>query len=119
MARRGGRSGEGRKTADAQLARLSEIKADPAAPGADEELSGALGGKNHLVAARAAEIVADAKLAVLEPALVESFRFFLDNTDRGCMAKTAIARALLVVESRQEEILLLGARHVQPEPGFG
>jgi HEAT repeat protein len=116
MAKRGG-SGGGE--VDAQLGRLTQIKANPSAPGAAEELSAALRGKNNLLAARAADIVADAKLAALETVLAESFRHFLDNTDRGCMAKTAIARALLAIESRQEEVLLLGARHVQREPSFG
>jgi HEAT repeat protein len=104
---------------DAQLARLAEFKANPTAPCAADELAGSLRGKNYLLAARAAEIVADAKRLALDPVLAEAFRFFVDNTDRGCLAKTAIAKALLAIESRQEEVLLIGARHIQMEPTFG
>jgi hypothetical protein len=104
---------------DAQLARLNEIKANPSSPQVVEELTGALRGPSNLVAARAADIVAGAKLIALERVLVDAFRFFLDNADKGCVAKTAIAKALLAIESRAEDVLLIGSRHVQPEPTWG
>src|ERR1044071_5371537 len=99
--------------ADAQLARLKAIESDPTAPESIDELTSALRGKSNIVAARAAEIVATGKLTALEPALVESFRSFLDHEDKGCLAKAAIAKALLALGSREEEVLLAGATHVQ------
>src|SRR5438128_2693263 len=105
---------------DAQLARLNEIKANPSDPAAVEELTRALRGKSNLLAARAAEILASAKLAGLEAVLLEAFNAFLaDGADKGCMAKIAIAKALLAVESRADDVLLVGARHVQHEPTWG
>ena len=87
---------------DAQLARLSAIKADPSLPEAVAEIEKALRGKSTVVAARAAEIVGNAKLENLESALLEAFARFMSEADKGCIAKTAIARALLEIESRAE-----------------
>ena len=108
-----------RSAADAQLERLKQIKSNPSVPGAVEELTSALRGESNIIAARAAEIVADAKLAALEPVLVEAFDFFLAHEDKGCVAKTAIAKALLGIESRAEEIWLRGVRHYQQEGSWG
>ena len=103
---------------DAQLARLSGIKGDPCTPQAIAEIDKALRGKSTVVAARAAEIAAQAKLERLEPVLVEAFDRFLHETDKGCIAKIALAKALLELESRAESSMLRGARHVQMEPAF-
>jgi HEAT repeat protein len=104
---------------DAQLARLNAITGDPSTLQAVAEIEGALlRGKSTVVAARAAEIAARAGLERLEPALLEAFDRFMHETDKGCIAKTAIARALLELESRAELTLLRGARHVQMEPAF-
>ena len=104
---------------DAQLARLRATRADASAPQAVAEIESALRGKSTVVAARAAEIVAEAKLDSLEPALLEAFdRFMQDGTDKGCIAKLAIAKALLELETRAELTMLRGARHVQMEPAY-
>ena len=103
---------------DAQLARLSAIKADPSSPDAVAEIAKALRGKSTVVAAQAAEIVANAKLESLESALLEAFARFMSEADKGCIAKSAIARALLEIESRAELTVMRGARHVQMEPAF-
>ena len=103
---------------DAQLARLSAIKANPSTPDAVAEIEKALRGKSTLLAARAAEIAAAAKLERLEPALLAAFDHFMQGADKGCIAKTAIAKALLELETRVELTLLRGARHVQMEPAF-
>jgi HEAT repeat protein len=104
---------------DEKLARLNSMRTDSASTATGDELSRALKSKSNLLAARAADIIADARIAALEPILVEAFHYFLDNADKGCLAKTAIARALLAIESRAEEVLLLGSRHVQREPAWG
>ena len=103
---------------DAQLARLSAIKSNPSSPEAVAEIEKALRGKSTVVAARAAEIIAAGKLENLESALLEAFARFMTDADKGCIAKTAIARALLEIESRAELTVLRGARHVQMEPAF-
>ena len=103
---------------DAQLERLRAIKADASSPEAVAEIERALRGKSGVVAARAAEIVASVRLEKLEPALLSAFDHFMAETDKGCIAKTAIAKALLELESRVELTLLRGARHVQMEPAY-
>jgi HEAT repeat protein len=103
---------------DAQLARLRDVKADPSTPEAVVEIEKALRGKSTVVAARAAEIVAQAKLNKLEGALLDAFDRFMQEGDKGCIAKLAIVKALLELETRTELTMLRGARHVQMEPAF-
>ena len=103
---------------DAQLERLRAIKADPSSPDAVEEIEQALRGKSTVVVARAAEIAGTAKLEQLEPLLLEAFDRFMQDADKGCIAKTAIAKALLELESRAELTMLRGARQVQMEPAY-
>jgi HEAT repeat protein len=100
------------KGADQQLARLNSLKGDVA------ELQKGLEAKSNIVVARAAELIAQGKLGQLEKPLVDAFERLLHETDKGCIAKTAIAKALLELESRDEDVLLAGARHVQMEPSF-
>jgi HEAT repeat protein len=104
---------------DEQLERLRAIKANPTSREAIAEIEKALRAKSTVVAARAAEIIAQSHLDKLEPALLEAFdRFMADGADKGCIAKLAIAKALLELETRAELTMLRGARHVQMEPAF-
>ncbi|MEE8523027.1 MAG: HEAT repeat domain-containing protein, partial [Thermoanaerobaculia bacterium] len=58
-----------------------------------------------------------------EPAddLAAAFDRFLaePSKDKGCVAKTEIARSLHELEEPCRELFLAGSRHVQPEPAFG
>jgi hypothetical protein len=105
---------------DAQLERLNQLRAAPSSPEALAELEKALRGKASIVAAKAAAIAEAAKLEALEPALAAALEQFLaEATDKGCLAKTAIAKALVAIETRSEAAMLAGARHVQMEPTWG
>src|SRR4051794_21187023 len=112
---------------DDQLARLAELRAtaagagaDPASPEARLILVAALAGKSNLAAGKAAEIVRDARLIDLVPNLVRAFdRFMAPGSDKGCAAKTSIARALDALEQNEQDVFLRGIRHVQLEPVWG
>ena len=41
------------------------------------------------------------------------------RTDKGCIAKSAIVKALVDLDAREEEVYLRGVRHRQPEPSYG
>jgi HEAT repeat protein len=104
------------------LAELKELRADPESPEAIEKISQALSGTNNHLAAAAARIVGECKLEAFEDLLVQAFKRFMENplkTDKGCVAKKAIAEALFQMESHQEDLFLQGIRHVQLEPVYG
>jgi hypothetical protein len=77
--------------------------------------------KNYRVVARAAEKAARMTTAVA-PDLIPAFRRFLNDPvkqDPGCVAKLAIAKALVELEDAAAEVYFAGARHVQMEPVWG
>src|SRR4051812_23779619 len=105
---------------EAELAKLEAIKSSPSTPEAIVELTKALTGKSNLVAAKAAGIVAASRVSSLEPLLVRAFdRFVPPDADKGCLAKLAIVKALVALESRAEAMYLIGARLTQPEAAWG
>lgn len=84
-------------------------------------LRAALTDKSSFAVAAAADLVHESDgelLALLAPAFD---RFLIDpvQRDKGCAAKTAIARALERVDSQDDTVFLRGLAHVQPEPVFG
>ena len=102
-----------------RLAALGELRMDPASARARQELSKALTARISLLAAKAARIAGESGLADLTPQLVDPFQRFLvhpETTDKGCAAKTEIARALQRLECPSPELFLRGIRHVQMEP---
>ena len=117
MAKRGKRP-----TLEERLDRLSDLRDEPDGELVGRELRRALQGRQSLLVARAARLSADLGHLELVPEMVAAFdRFLVDpvKTDKGCLAKTAIARALVELEERPEELYFRGARHVQPEPAYG
>jgi HEAT repeat protein len=96
----------------------------PSSPEFRQALTKALGGKINLLAARAATYVGELRLADFVPALAEAFKRFMheaEKTDKGCPAKTAIAKALVDMEvgADADAVYLAGVRHVQREPVWG
>ena len=78
--------------------------------------------RNHRVVAKAAEKAVRMSLAALAPELVEAFRRLLPNAvkqDPGCVAKLAVAKALVELDEPSAEIYFTGVRHVQWEPVWG
>jgi len=82
----------------------------------------ALASKSNLVAAKAARIAGDALWTELTGELAGAFDRFLkrgSELDKGCVALTAIARALYGLDYDGVELYLAGMRHVQMEPTWG
>src|SRR5688572_21495162 len=110
------------KSVEATLAQLNALRADTRSPDATAQLTRALGDRSNLVAARAADIVREAKLQTLLPHVAEMLcRFMTDpvKTDPGCAAKRAAAQALYELGGDERDLLLDGAHFVQHEPSFG
>ncbi len=104
---------------EAKLLRLRELRKEPGAVGAVEELRRALGDRSNLVVAEAASLVGEAKIAELAPELAAAFERFMAEpaeSDKLCRAKIAIAEALDKIEYQRPQVFLRGIRHVQKEP---
>jgi HEAT repeat protein len=104
------------------LEKLSLVRRDPGSADSLAELRRVLSsGSSHAVA-KAASIIGGAGIAGLGPDLGAAFGRFLDEAERvdqGCVAKTAIVDALLLLDLDDAEVFLRGVRHVQMEPVLG
>jgi HEAT repeat protein len=104
------------------MARLKALRAQTLTVAGLAEVEKALKSKANIVVARAADIIREVKVAQFNPALVGAFdRFMVDpsSTDKGCPAKTSIAKALYELEAREEKLFLTGIHHRQPEGVWG
>jgi hypothetical protein len=112
-----------RPTLEEQLDRLAELRSEPDVEVVRREALRALEGRSHLVAAKGAQRIGERGLIDAVPELLSAFdRFLVDPVehDKGCVAKTAIARALLELEAREADgVFLRGVRHVQKEGAYG
>lgn len=87
-----------------------------------KQVAKALASKSNLVAAKAARIVCESQWTGLDEELETAFNRFLKRgaeIDKGCVAMTAIARALFGFNYEGAELYLAGMRHVQMEPVWG
>jgi HEAT repeat protein len=109
------------RSVDEQVARLEALRHAPAsAPEVVAEIRKGLASKHNLPAAKAAGLAGAKKLREVEGALVDAFKRFLGpGTDKGCLAKTAIVKALVAIDTCDDAVYLIGSRHVQPEPTWG
>ena len=113
------RAGKRHDDIEAELAALNELPGERAAKVA--ALQRALAGHCR-VAAKAARAAEDALLYELIPALESSFARFLDKplkSDPSCLAKKAIARALVALDASNVELFSNGLRYRQLEPVWG
>jgi hypothetical protein len=111
-----------RRTLEDEIASLHEQASDPSSTPARAALVSALCDKRSALVAVAATQVERAGLLGLEPQLLAAFDRFMgkpDRTDKGCLAKNAIASALYRLEVDACEVFLRGVRHVQLEPVWG
>jgi hypothetical protein len=107
---------------DDVLDQLAALRGCPVGPEAGEAIANALASKANIVAARAADVARELKVPGLCAELTTAFvRFLRDpkSPDKGCAAKTAIARAALELECPDDELFRLGIRHVQMEGSYG
>lgn len=103
----------------AALAALDDVPVHT--PEAVKHFSKALAGKSNLVAAKAARIIGETQWTELTDELVKAFHRFVARgaeTDKGCAALNAIARALYALDYDGAELYLAGMHHVQQEPGY-
>lgn len=94
---------------------------EPAYEARQSLLRSALTARSSFAVAAAAEHLreSDTELLALLPHTFERFLSGAEQSDKGCSAKTAIARALERVESDEETVFRRGLLHVQREPVFG
>src|SRR5437764_7153063 len=107
---------------DQQLATLAALRGAGRSPETLDALRKAVTSKSNLIVAKAAQLVGEMKLAELTDDLPKAFdRFMVDptTTDKGCAAKTAIAKTLYELDCKTEDLFLNGARHVQLEAAWG
>src|SRR5262245_40298903 len=107
---------------EARLAAVHALAADPAAPASRAGLRVALGDTHGVVVAAAANVIAEAEVDGLGAELAAAFNRFLERpveTDPGCLAKSAIVRALLATGAPDVAVCRPGVRHVQEEPVWG
>ena len=106
---------------EGMLSSLHALRAAPATEAARAELGKALGSATNLVVAKAAGIVGEFSLRGFEPDLERAFERFMDksgSTDRGCVAMTAVAKALYETGVAAEGVFLRGIKHVQKEGSY-
>ncbi len=113
-----------RPTLKERLDQLSALRDDPDSSATLEQLKKALAGKESLLAARAARVAGDLGKVELVPEMLAAFdRFMVDaaETDKGCHAKTEIAKALVAMETESPATALFrrGLGHVQLEGAWG
>jgi HEAT repeat protein len=105
-----------------KTAKLEAFKAGPLPPDAAEELRKFLADANHIVAAEAADIIKKFELSDLTPDLVTAFNGLIikpAKADVGCMAKTAIVKALDTLHYNDaDDVFYRGIHHVQQEPAY-
>jgi HEAT repeat protein len=111
-----------RQKIEAQLDALNAL--DPAAERATQNdvLGKALGDKSFRVVAKAATLAGERHLHEREQDLLAAYaRFLADPVKRDptCLAKGAIARALVELECQNVPFFLEGIRYVQLEPAWG
>lgn len=101
---------------------LAALRDAPLDAAAHALLSKALGSRSSAVVAAAASVLAATASREHDAALADAFERFMQKpteTDKGCLAKTAIARALFASEADRDALFLRAIRHVQPEPVWG
>jgi HEAT repeat protein len=102
------------------LARLDDVS--PHTAEGRKELAKALAAKFNLVVAKAARIAGETQITDLRDDLASAFSRLLARgtaADKGCVALTAIARALFALDYDEPELYLAGMKHVQREASWG
>lgn len=102
------------------LEKLSQI--DLRSPEGEQALVEALAHKSNLVVARAAKKIEQNRLLALAEPMARALTRLLEadlNADRGCEAKTALARALCELEVSEQALFVRGVQVKQMEAAYG
>src|SRR6185369_1459478 len=105
---------------DRRLAALYSLEEDPIHIA--ETLPPFLRDKSNIVVAKAANMAVRMEASTLVGELIQIFLPILrdaEKRDRGCVALTAIAKALVSFDAPAAEAYFAGLRHFQWEPSFG
>lgn len=111
----------GKRSFDQQLAAVESLR-EATAEERQEGMRKALGNRNNLIVAKAADLVRESNLTELTDALVVAFGRFFENAEKSdpqCWAKNALSRTLAAFELQAPEVFLRGMRHIQLEPVWG
>ncbi|MFQ5628181.1 MAG: hypothetical protein ACE5I1_05420 [bacterium] len=107
---------------DEKLKRIDTFLLQPKSAETAKALQGFLGAKNNYLVAKAARVVSECGYDELIPNLLMAFDYFLkhaEKTDKSCLAKTAIIKALQELGHSDSDIFLRGVRYYQLEPSYG
>ena len=107
------------RSIEALLAELADVRREPRSQRATEVVRKAVGSSQAYVVARAADVAREGGLTDVRRDLVAAFERFMTADDKGCAAKTTIARALDALDHRDDGVFLRGVRHVQREGSWG
>ncbi|MEP7243295.1 MAG: hypothetical protein ABI885_06365 [Gammaproteobacteria bacterium] len=111
-----------RPTTDEKLDALNALEATADRAEQSAALQKALGDKHFRIVAKAAVLAGERALHELVPDLLGAYARFLQDAvkrDPNCIAKQAIARALVNLECQGVSFFLEGIRYVQLEPVWG
>lgn len=111
----------GKRKFEEQLAELEKLRHQPL-EAAVAPLRKALGHRSNYIAAKAADLVRELRVAELIPELLAAFERYFDDpveTDPQCWAKNAISHALAALDYQEPAVYLRGMRHIQLEPIWG
>lgn len=103
------------------LTDLAVLRGQPVTDRIRQKIAQSLASKMSFVAEKAANLAREMKATGLCNELRQAFdRFLADpkSSDKGCAAKTAVARAALELECPEETIFLAGIQHFQMEFSF-
>jgi HEAT repeat protein len=109
------------RTTEERIEELKRLRSGPA-EAADPFLRKALQDKSNLVIAEAAKQIAELQRSVLIPDLLDAFGRLLDDpvkSDPKCWGKTAVIKALTVLEYGESAPFRRAAAHIQMEPVYG
>jgi HEAT repeat protein len=105
-----------------KLAALNALRENLEAPDTVKLLRESLADHSNLVVSRAAEIIGESKNESFVDDLVHAFQRLMSDPvkmDPGCVGKTAIVRALVVLGREDGELYRHGVEYKQPEPKWG
>jgi HEAT repeat protein len=112
-----------RSNVEAELSELVALGKDPSRPDMVEKLRKALGSTLSFIVAKAATVVAQHKQTSLQSDLIAAFDRYLNDpkyNDKGCEAKTAIAKTLYEFgDPVAAPVFLRGIKVFQISRGFG
>jgi hypothetical protein len=104
-----------------KVAELATLAEKPLTSDTQAKILAALWGNNNYLAAQAADLIGRKQIEALLPDLLAAFDTFMANPDKdkGCLAKTAIVKAINDLNGCQEQLFLQGVRYRQMEPVYG